>query len=48
MKHYAKQNNGSWEAACGCNCWIPDDLTDKKPLVKCKRCKGTDAFKEDS
>lgn len=39
MKHYDKLNGEAWKAACRAYCWIPDDLTDKKSLVKCKRRK---------
>ena len=46
MKHYAKENDiGGWKAACGGDCWIPDDLTDRKPSVRCRRCKKTKIFK---
>ena len=46
MKHWGIIiGNSLGAAACGAQCWIPTDLTDRRANVQCKRCRRTKAFK---
>ena len=47
MQHYAQAEKTWWRAACGAQCFVPDELTDRKSSVRCTNCRRTKIFREE-